>query len=69
MTDFPSAGEPEPASLTRRVWREVVVVHEPLGCDRRQIVETLRVRCGCQSQNTQDLCLAALENARTVDSR
>ena len=69
VTDLAPLRRADPAGLTGRVGREVVVVHVALGLLRRQGVELLLQTQHVQRGDAQDLGLAALEQRRAVHPR
>ena len=69
VADLAALGRTDPAGLTGRVRREVVVVHVALGAVRAQRVELLLQAEHVQRGDAQDLGLAALEQRRAVHPR
>ena len=69
VTDFRRPGSADRAALAHRERWEVVVQHELLAELVRQPIDALLIAGGAQRRRHQRLCLAALEDGRSVRSR
>ena len=69
MADLATLRSTHEAGFAGAVWREVVVVHVPLAADRIDAIDHLVHASGAQRGHVENLCVATLEQTRTVAGR